>query len=200
MHTGGIWVFGDGASITEQSPTNPPAITSWRAAVEKRVLDAEGVKTTIVMPSIVYGYGASIPNTVVDAPRTSGDGGDGAPALKLIGSGSQHWTTVYVDDLAALYVLAFDRATAGSIYLGVGGQNPIVRELGVAASFAAGLEGRVEPSTAEETYAVLGQPFGDARLLDQQAAGTLARADLGWEPKGPSLTDELRTGSYAPGR
>jgi nucleoside-diphosphate-sugar epimerase len=195
VHTGGIWVFGDGAAITERSPLNPPAITSWRAPIEKRVLDADGVKTTIIMPGIVYGYGTGIPNVVVDAPRTSDD----SPALKLVGSGDAHWTTVYVDDLAELYVLAFDLAAAGSVYLGVNGQNPTTHELGVAASLAAGLDGRVSPSTPEEVYAVLGQPFADALLLDQQATGTSARIDLGWEPNGPSLVDELRTGSYAPG-
>ena len=149
------------------------------------------------MPGIVYGYGSGIPNSVVDAPRVSVDGGE---ALKLVGSGLQHWTTVYVDDLAELYILAFDLAAAGSVYLGVNGQNPTLRELGVAASEAAGLDGRVEPSTPDEVYAVLGKPFADALLLDQQATGAAARIDLGWEPNGPSLVDELRTGSYAPGR
>ncbi|UFS60753.1 NAD-dependent epimerase/dehydratase family protein [Subtercola endophyticus] len=196
VHTGGIWVFGDGAAITEESPQNPPAITAWRAEIEKRVLSAQGVKTTVIMPGIVYGYGSGIPNSVVDAPRVAGVGGE---ALKLIGSGDEHWTTVYVDDLAALYVLAFDLAPAGSVYLGVNGQNPTTRELGSAASYAAGLDGRVAPSTAEEVHAVLGVAFGDALLLDQQATGEAARAALGWSPTGPSLVDELRTGSYAPG-
>ncbi|MCU1481615.1 MAG: NAD-dependent epimerase/dehydratase family protein [Subtercola sp.] len=200
VHTGGIWVFGDGAAITEDSPQNPPALTAWRAAIEKRVLSADGVKTTVIMPGIVYGYGSGIPNSVVDAPRVQVDvNGVTGSALKLIGSGDEHWTTVYVDDLAELYVLAFDRAAAGSVYLGVNGQNPTTRELGSAASLAAGLEGRVAPSTVEEVHAVLGVPFGDALLLDQQATGAAARADLGWAPAGPSLVDELRSGSYAPG-
>ena len=76
------------------------------------------------------------------------------------------------------------------------GQNPTVRELGEAASVAAGLEGRVTPSTDEETAEVLGAPFATALLLDQQATGSAARIDLGWEPNGPSLVDELRTGSF----
>ncbi|CAN5317000.1 NAD-dependent epimerase/dehydratase family protein [soil metagenome] len=194
VHTGGIWVFGDADAITERSPQHPPALTVWRSAIERRVLEAEGVKTTLIIPGIAYGYGMSVPNVVVDAPRTESD----ESALKLVGSGDQHWTTIYVDDLAELYILAFDLAAAGSVYIGANGQNPTVRELGVAASLAAGLEGRVEPSTPDEVYARLGQPFGDALLLDQQATGASARIDLGWEPNGPSLLDELRSGSYAP--
>ncbi|MEF2976532.1 NAD-dependent epimerase/dehydratase family protein [Subtercola sp. YIM 133946] len=197
VHTGGIWVFGDGDAITEESPQNPPALTAWRSAIEKRVLEAEGVKTTVIMPGIVYGYGSGIPNVVVDAPRIVGD--NGLEALQLVGSGDAHWTTVYVDDLADLYVAAFDLAAAGSVYLGVGGENPSTRELGVAASIAAGLDGRVVPSSVDDVHARIGEAFGDALLLDQQATGSAARIDLGWEPNGPSLIDELRTGSYAPG-
>lgn len=195
VHTGGVWVLGDGSDLTERSPQNPPALTSWRGAVEKRVLEAEGVKTTLIMPGIVYGCGQGIPQSVVTAPQVLD--ASNALALKLVGSGDQHWTTVYVDDLAELYVLAFDLASAGSVYLGVNGENPTVRELGVAASEAAGLEGRVVPSTNDEVYAILGQAFGDALLIDQQATGSAARIDLGWEPNGPSLVDELRSGSYA---
>ncbi|RFA08901.1 epimerase [Subtercola boreus] len=201
VHTGGVWVLGNGAELTESTPQDPPAITAWRGAVEQRVLGAEGVRTTLIMPGIVYGYGQGIPNMVVHAPRTtvvSGEtGAAGESSLKLIGSGDQHWSTVFVDDLAELYILAFDKAAAGSVYLGVGGENPTVRQLGEAAATAAGLEGRVSPSTDEETFEMLGKPFAEALLLDQQATGSAARSDLGWEPKGPSLLDELSTGSYA---
>jgi nucleoside-diphosphate-sugar epimerase len=192
VHTGGVWIFGSGSDITESSPFDPPALTSWRLPVEARVRSAQGVKTTIIAPGIVFGYGQGIPNVIVDAPRGSGV----APALELLGSGDQHWTTVFVDDLAELYLLAYDLAPAGSYYLGVSGQNPTVRELGEAAATAAGLDGRVEPGTVESAHERLGEAFADALLLDQQARGTAARIDLGWEPNGPTLVEELRSGSY----
>ncbi|MCS5733136.1 NAD-dependent epimerase/dehydratase family protein [Herbiconiux daphne] len=194
VHTGGIWVFGSGSSITERTPFDPPALTAWRLPVEARVRAASGIKTSIIAPGIVFGYGQGIPTVISDAPRGSGV----APALQLIGDGSQHWTTVHVDDLASLYLLAFDLADAGSYYIGASGQNPTVRSLGEAAADAAGLDGRVEASSVEETRARLGAGFADALLLDQQASGSAARIDLGWEPNGPSLVDELRSGSYAP--
>ncbi|MBF4570951.1 NAD-dependent epimerase/dehydratase family protein [Herbiconiux sp. VKM Ac-1786] len=192
VHTSGVWIFGNGSAITETSPFDPPALTSWRLPVEARVRSAVGVKTSIVAPGIVFGNGGGIPNLIVDAPRTEGD----APAIELIGSGEQHWTTVFVDDLAELYILAFDLAPAGSYYLGASGQNPTVRELGEAAAQAAGLDGRVAPSSVDATHERLGEPFADALLLDQQATGSAARIDLGWEPNGPSLVEELRSGSY----
>ncbi|GLK17574.1 NAD-dependent epimerase/dehydratase family protein [Herbiconiux flava] len=192
VHTGGIWIFGNGSAITETSPFDPPALTSWRLPVEARVRSAVGVKTSIIAPGIVFGNGGGIPNLIVDAPRGSGV----APALELIGPGEQHWTTVFVDDLAELYVLAFDLAPAGSYYIGASGQNPTVRELGEAAAQAAGLDGRVTPGTVSSAHERLGEAFADALLLDQQATGSSARIDLGWEPNGPSLVEELRSGSY----
>jgi nucleoside-diphosphate-sugar epimerase len=193
VHTGGIWTYGSNADITDESPADPPAITAWRGANEARVLAAEGIRTAVVVPSIVYGHGKGLPNVIVDAPR--GDGA--ASALRLIGDGAQHWATVHVDDLAALYVLAFENGDAGALYIGANGTNPTVRELGEAAAEAAGIAGRVEAESDEESRERLGAALADALLLDQQARGSRARIDLGWEPNGPSLVEEIASGSYA---
>ncbi|MCW2575950.1 MAG: dependent epimerase/dehydratase, partial [Modestobacter sp.] len=60
----------------------------------------------------------------------------------------------------------------------------------------AGGEGRVVGEPDEATEARLG-PLAGALLLDQQATGATARRELGWEPTGPSLLEELSSGSYA---
>jgi nucleoside-diphosphate-sugar epimerase len=194
VHTGGIWTYGSNADITEDSPAAPPALTAWRGANEARVLGAEGVRGIVVVPSIVYGRGAGLARLIVDAPR-----GDGvAPALHLIGDGAQHWATVHVDDLAALYVLALEQGDAGSVYLGASGANPTVRELGEAAAASAGIAGGVVAETVEETSQRLGAGLTEALLLDQQSHGSKGRIDLGWEPNGPTLVDEIASGSYAP--
>jgi len=194
VHTGGIWTYGSNADITEDSPAAPPALTAWRGANEARVLGAEGVRGIVVVPSIVYGRGAGLARLIVDAPRGEGV----APALHLIGDGAQHWATVHVDDLAALYVLALEQGDAGSVYLGASGVNPTVRELGEAAATAAGIAGGVVAETVEETSERLGAGLTEALLLDQQSRGSKGRIDLGWEPNGPTLLDEITSGSYAP--
>ena len=193
VHTGGIWTYGSNADIAEDSPVAPPALTAWRGATEALVLGADGVRGTVVVPSFVFGHGKGLARVVVDAPRGEGDDA----ALRLIGDGSQHWATVHVDDLAALYVLALEHGTTGSVYIGASGANPTVRELGELAAAAAGANG-VEAETVAQTEERLGAGLAEALLLDQQARGTKARIDLGWEPNGPALTDEIATGSYAP--
>lgn len=111
-----------------------------------------------------------------------------------MGDGSQHWTTVHVDDLAELYVLALDAAAADEYYLGVSGHNPTVLELGEAA--ARGRSWPVVPETTESARGRLGEAFADALLLDQQAGGAHAREALGWSPSRSSLVEEFESGSY----
>ncbi|WP_229069997.1 NAD-dependent epimerase/dehydratase family protein [Actinoplanes sp. DH11] len=190
IRTGGVWVHGDGAAITEETPVAAPPLVAWRQEIDRRVLTTAGLRAVLIEPGIVYGHGSGIPGMVVGAAVT----GD---ALTLIGDGTQHWTTVHVDDLARLYVAALDRAGHGEVFLGVSGVNPTTRELGEAASHRLGLGGRVVPEPAAATVERLGE-FGRALLLDQQATGEKARRVLGWQPVRPSLVGEIAAGGYDP--
>ncbi|MFG2039318.1 NAD-dependent epimerase/dehydratase family protein [Dactylosporangium sp. NPDC048998] len=182
VHTSGIWLWGDNADITEESPLAPPALTAWRVEVERSVLDAD-LAATIVAPGIVFGHGGGIPAGVLAAARDE----DGR--VRLVGDGSQHWTTVHVDDVAALYRLVVERGERLGRLIAASGVSPTVREIAEAASGGAG----VAPETAEASRARLGAPFADALLLDQRATGAKARS-LGWATSGPALVEELRAG------
>lgn len=180
VHTSGIWVWGAG-EVEEDGPLDPPTIVAWRLEREDRLLAAD-VRATIVAPGIVYGQGRGIVAGVLGAgPRTE----DGA--LRLVGSGEQHWTTVHVEDLADLYVAALSGGLRGRV-AGASGQNPTVREI---AQAVVGADGRVLPESDDETRARLGAGFADALLIDQRATGALARATWGWVPRRPSLLEEL---------
>lgn len=182
LHTSGVWAYGNGDDLTEDKPFDAPALVAWRAEVEKIVLTAD-VRAGIIAPGTVYGHGGGLINLLLSAPK------DDKGALRLIGDGTQHWTTVHVDDLADLYVGALEQRATG-YYLGVSGHNPTVRELGEAIAGSAG----VHPETADESRARLFPALVDALLQSQQASGAKAKADLGWEPVRPSLLEELRVG------
>ncbi|BEP14542.1 NAD-dependent epimerase/dehydratase family protein [Acidothermaceae bacterium B102] len=193
LHTSGVWVHGDSDDLTEGSPFAPPAITAWRLPLDARVRAAapEGVHSVVIAPGIVYGHGGGLVGLVLGGPHSD----DAEPALLFPGSGNQHWTTIHVDDVAALYVAALTRAPAGSYYLAVNGDNPSVRELATAASTVIGLGGRVAPEPVEQTRSRLGL-LEEALALDQRASGQQARVDLGWAPQRPTLLTELTSGSY----
>jgi hypothetical protein len=58
-----------------------------------------------------------------------------------------------------------------------------------------GIPGAVAGSD-QEARARLGDQFAEVLLLDQGTDAARARAELGWQPSHPSLTDEFRHGSY----
>ncbi|MES2170509.1 MAG: NAD-dependent epimerase/dehydratase family protein [Actinomycetota bacterium] len=182
VHTGGVWVHGPGWDITEDTPINAPEATAWREPREQRVLRADFVGS-VIEPGIVYGYGKGIPATITAAPKT------GTGALLLVGGGDQHWTTIHVDDLADLYVKVLEEAPGGERYLGVNGDNPTVREIGLA---VVGPDGEVAAEDEAASIARLGGDFARALFLDQQATGRKARLTFGWAPSRPSLVEELR--------
>ncbi|WP_420370231.1 NAD-dependent epimerase/dehydratase family protein [Curtobacterium sp. L1-20] len=181
VHTGGIFTFGDSTDISEQSPASPPALTAWRGANEARVRVSD-VRTTIVAPGIVYGGGAGIPTMFV---------GDGEHEVRLVGDGSQRWTTVHVDDLAELYVLAVHRGEQDGYVLAATGDNPTVREIAEAGAHGS----PVVAESADASRERLGIEYADALLMHQEASGAHARSAYGWTPTRPSLVRELADGS-----
>jgi len=101
---------------------------------------------------------------------------------------------VHATDLADLYLLVLERGEHGEYYIGAN-DSGTVRAFTEAAARSRNLPG-VAAEELEDTRARLGADFADALLLDQQVDPAKARA-LGWTPSGPSLIEELETGSYA---
>jgi nucleoside-diphosphate-sugar epimerase len=189
VHTGGAWVYGSGADLSEDTPFDPPALTAWRAGVERILLDEDSVRGVVVAPAIVYGAGRGLPNLVTQ-PDPNGE-------FRLVGDGSQHWGTVSADQLADVYVRALLNPAARGYYIAANDDHPTVRELAEAAATAAG-SGTVVAESDDDSRARLFPPLVDALLLDQIiSTSSRARTELGWHPSGPSLVEEIRGGAYA---
>jgi nucleoside-diphosphate-sugar epimerase len=190
VHTGGVWVYGSNPSIDEASPFRAPALVAWKEDVERRVLDAAGLRGVVIVPGVAYGDGGgAIPGLLLGSPR------DDAGNLIMLGSGRQRWSTVHVADLADLYVRALADGAARGYYVGADGFNPAVAELTSAAAEAVGAPGAV-PGSDDEARARLGDHFAEVLLLDQATDTAKAREELGWSPTHQGLVDELRHGSY----
>jgi nucleoside-diphosphate-sugar epimerase len=185
VYTGGVWTWGDGTDITEDTPFNAGDISAWRPERIARVIGA-AYSGVVVSPAVVYGRGSGVTALIFGDQMKDDEG-----ALRLVGDGTQHWATVYVEDLADLYVRAVENAPGGQHYIGASGHNPTVREM---AEAAVGPNGKVAPETADESRARLSAPFADALLIDAQAFGGKARSELGWNPTGPDTLTVIREG------
>jgi nucleoside-diphosphate-sugar epimerase len=183
IHTTGTWIYGNNPDMTEESPIKPPEIITWRPVSESTVHVAD-LLATIMVTAPVYGHGGGWITSILDAQ-------DDAGRTRLIGDGAQHWPTVHIDDLAALYRIVLERRERLGYVIAASGANPTVRELAEAKDRNGS---GVAPETIAETRARLGAPFADAILLDQQTSAAKAKA-LGWTPTQPSLVDEYRARS-----
>ena len=190
LQISGLWIYGANPSITEASAFNAPALVSWKEPIERRVLGATGMRGVVIVSSVAYGDGGGgIPGLLLGSPR------DDAGNLVMLGTGQQHWSTVHAADLADFFRRALEDDSARGRYVIGNGLHPTVAELTDAAAAAVGAPGAV-PGSDNEARARLGDYFAEVLLLDQGTDAARARAELGWHPSHPSLTDEFRRGSY----
>ena len=88
LHISGQWIYGNNDHITEESPLKAPALVSWREPIDRRVLEAKGMRGVVIVAGLAYGDGGGgIPGLVLGSPR------DDAGNLIILGTGRQHWAT-----------------------------------------------------------------------------------------------------------
>jgi nucleoside-diphosphate-sugar epimerase len=193
LYTSGVWVMGntEGHAADEHSPAHPIEAVAWRVGVERIVMDAaaNGVRTIVIRPAMVYGRGGGIVAGFVKSARETG-------AALHVGDGSNHWSFVHLDDLAELYVIALEKAPAGSLFIAASGPALRVRDVATAASKAAGAGARTRQWDPQAAYNQIG-PWVQGLLLDQKVTGQKAQQQLGWIPHAPGVLEEVERGSYA---
>jgi nucleoside-diphosphate-sugar epimerase len=190
LQISGAWIYGDNASIDEQSPFEAPALVAWKEPIERRVLDADGMRAVVIVASVAYGDGGGgLPGLLLGSPK------DDAGNLIMVGSWQQHWPTVHVADLADLFRRVLESDSARGRYVVGDGRNPAVAELTEAAAVAVGAPGAV-PGSDAEIRARVGDYFADVLLLDQRVNAARAREELGWKPTRSGLVEEFREGAY----
>ena len=70
LHISGAWVYGDNTHISEESPFNSPAMVAWREPIEKRLLDATGMRGVVIVSGVAYGDGGGgVPGLLLGSPR-----------------------------------------------------------------------------------------------------------------------------------
>jgi nucleoside-diphosphate-sugar epimerase len=191
VHISGLWVYGNNRSISEGAPRDAPALVAWKEPIDRRVVEASGMRGVVIVSGTAYGDGGGgVPGVLLGSPR------DEAGNLIMIGTGEQHWATVHVADLADFFGRVVESDAARGSYVIGNGTSPTVAELTEAAAVAVGAPGAV-PGSDDEARGRLGDAFAEVLLLDQSVTADKARTELGWEPSSAPLIDELRSGSYA---
>jgi nucleoside-diphosphate-sugar epimerase len=181
LYTSGVWVLGPCPQpVDETAPVNPIPYSKWRADHEAEVVaaNADGVRTAVIRPGIVYGGARGIVGALV---RDADNG-----LIRVVGDGKNHWPLVYDHDLGDLYARVLGAPSASGIFHATDESDERVEDIVAAIVAAAPQPPSVRNVPLEEMQKKLGG-YADALALDQIVRSPRARA-LGWAPSARSLT------------
>lgn len=155
IYTSGTWVHGNSRTeiVTDTTPiTNPLELVAWRPAQEQAVIAHDILNGIVVRPTMLYGRGGSLFESVFKQAKEGKVTWSGTPGGKL--------ALIHTDDLADLYVRMAEGASiaGGKIF---DASNDISEDLDGflrKLSQLAGLNGEYEytkPTTSEFLLAAL---------------------------------------------
>ena len=207
MHTSGTSIVGypdegekrDGV-YDEDTPFTPSPGRLGRVRINDDIIEAarRGVHTVILCPCLIYGEGLGVNKDSMQVPWLL-DVARKFGVAKHIGSGGNIWSNVHIQDLAALYLLAMDKAPPGSFYFAENGANSM-REVCAAINSMMGVDRLPQSMSIEEASVEWGEgPANHTMGSNSRVIAKRAREDLGWMPSAPSLLDEITGGCYAGG-
>ncbi len=187
----GVYAGSRAAVVDEDTPLDsaiPPQVP--RVRLEEQALRAadRGVRTVVLRPAHVYGRGHAGAFT-----RMQLDHAERTGAGAYVGEGTVPYGTVHVDDLAAAYLAALERAPAGARY-NVVGSTLTTRELAGAVAHAVGAAGRTRSLTPDEAREAWG-PLAGLLIGGPSILALRVVVELGWTPRAPSMLHELVHGT-----
>jgi nucleoside-diphosphate-sugar epimerase len=197
IFTSGTGVFPDTGDriYTEQTIFTPinSSLNMARRALEIEVQAAaqHKVHSIVLRPPTAYGNGGSlmIPRFLLDHALKTGD------SIYCTGTENNKWSAVHVDDLADLYLLAIDKAAAGSLYNAASESGITTLAIAESISRSAGLFGKTKAVSLEKAQEIFGH-WANWWALNNQCSGEKAKTELGWAPSRLSMLADIEKGSY----
>ncbi|GAC1299840.1 MAG: NAD-dependent epimerase/dehydratase family protein [Vulcanimicrobiaceae bacterium] len=188
VYVSSAWVYGSTGetAAAEDAPLAPPALVARRLELERATLDMTkiGIRSLVVRPGIVYGRGGGLAAMFVQSACERG-------SATIVGSGTNRWATIDVNDLGALIASAVECGRPGRAYNAVNDDRFFVADIAAAASRCAGAGGK----TTTVDAGLMGQ-LGECLALDQSISAARAKADLAWVPHAISILADVESGSY----
>ncbi|MEU2332635.1 SDR family oxidoreductase [Streptomyces sp. NPDC006654] len=172
-------VPGRASNETDTLMTEGPIGGRGRTVTSILGLSTRGVRSSAVrLPRTVHNQGhGGFAGLLTDVARRTGVAG-------YPGDGEQRWPAVHALDAAVLFRLALEQAEAGTAWHAVADEGDKVRDIATVIGRRLGLPVTSVPA---ETFGPLGQIFAS----DQPSSSAHTRRVLGWEPKHPSLLEDL---------
>ena len=202
IQTSGTSVVGDKSAgeyshkvYHEDTPLDALPEKIVRTAIHRQVLAAahDGVHSIVLCPCLIYGKGSGLnPNSVqipkmIKQAQTHG-------VVRYIGKGEHVWSTVHIDDVVDCYLLALEKAPAGSFFYVENGEANFLLITASIAKLLGLQNGSWSMDEAIQEWGPRASWFalgGNSRVSAEKA-----RRMLGWQPRGKDLFHEIEQGCY----
>ncbi len=187
VYTSGTFNYGNcgDAWIDESTPFNPSPLGKTHANEVVALRDARAAKSldlVVVAPGFVLGPGGYFKEALYDQAKKN--------RLRVVGSGTNYWSCIHVDDLAAAFAAALESAPSGGEYNVVDDSPLTLRALVDAVTNAMGQKrvGNIPPFLMN---LLVGKPLVQSMVSSFRVRNQKAREELGWTPKFPTAADAL---------
>jgi nucleoside-diphosphate-sugar epimerase len=202
IHTSGSSIVGTGTdgeiseAIFHEDILDPDStwepdhpIRKGRVAIDRLVLTAaeKGIRTAVLCHSLIYGQGRGpgrdsvLIAALVQQARSGG-------VVQHVGAGRNVWSTVHLDDVADLYLLALEKSPPGTFYFVENGEESFAAMTDALAR-SLDLPGP-RPWNPDSPDNIWNHQFALHALgSNSRVHGTRARDLLGWRPQHHSITD-----------
>lgn len=204
LHTSGSSIVADDAEgepsdavFDEDTPFTPPPLRVARVALDRdiRAAAARGVRSVVLCNSLIYGRGLGLHEESVQVPSLVALARQRGVASH-VGRGLNVWSTVHVEDVADLYLVALEKAPGGSFWFVENGEASF-RDMANAIGRTLGLGERTEPWPIAEAVAAWGESKARFTMAsNSRVRAGKARAELGWRPGRPSVIADIESGWY----
>lgn len=193
IHTSGSSIVADDAAgepsdrvIDEDRLPVPTRDKAARVALDRAILAKDGIRSVVLCNSLIYGdalgpeaHSVQLP-LLIDYARKTG-------SAAYVGRGLNRWSTVGIADVVELYLLALERAPAGTLAFVESGEASF---LDMARSIADAME---LDGTMSLPIEIAEDLWGRARARyslasNSRVRGARAKA-MGWSPRATSVHD-----------
>lgn len=177
--------------FTEDITLKPRLEMASRVLINQHILQSasQDIRSIVIVPTMVYGEGLGIKKDSIQLPALTAFSKEKEFGT-YFGKGENIWSNVHIEDLADLYVLALEKAKAGSLYYAENGSSNI-KNLAERISERYQLQPAqsVTIQEAVNTFGPAGGYFGFAS--NSLCSSHKARTELDWEPKHHSIEDHI---------
>ncbi len=187
IYTSGCFNYGDRGDewITEETSLLPSPLGEGHTQMVKLLLSLykeKYLRVIIVAPGFVYGSGGLFKQSFYDTLLKG--------QLRVFGAGKNYWSSIYVNDLAAVYALAIESEAYGETYNAVDNQPLLLREMVDLFTDAMGKK-RVGTMAPWLLKLIIGGPLVDSLVTSFRISNEKVKRELGWQPQYSTFKDGL---------